>query len=120
VGNQLLQDARNGVASESNVDDYLAMIEGWAAEFRIENYRPYQSDAGIVIQYERPTETLARNLELESTNTVLKLHNRHARSNDEPELWHLDTLAEDIAAARKLVKVRYLPTHYGPRTALSP
>ena len=46
--------------ADSNNDDYLAVIESWAEEFRIENYRASRSGDQIVIQFERPRTEVAR------------------------------------------------------------
>ena len=54
--------------------EYLAMVESWAAEFRIENYRASMSGSQVRIEFERPEpleRILApRNVELQATNVL--------------------------------------------------
>ena len=107
VGNQLIETARAELADAGNGnDDYLAVIESWAEEFRIENYRAVQNGDQIVIQFERPErieKVLApRNAELETTNALYGLQNRYGRYNDDPERWPVESLEEDLATARRL------------------
>lgn len=106
VGSQLIEAARAELADAGSDNDYLAMIESWAEEFRIENYRASRSGDQIVFEFERPErieKVLApRNAELQTTNTLLGLQNRYGRHNDGPESWPIEHLEEDLATARSL------------------
>lgn len=92
--------------SDGDHDDYLALIESWAAEFRIENYRASTSGDRVLIQFERPEPielVLApRNAELQTTNVLYGLQNKYGRFNDDPNEWPLDTLEDDLATARQI------------------
>lgn len=114
VGDDLLESARAELADAgSGNEDYLAMIESWAEEFRIENYRATQSGDQIVIQFERPErieKVLApRNAELQTTNALLGLQNRYGRYNDDPANWPVESLEEDLATARRLAEDAQVP-----------
>ena len=107
IGVKLIETARaelTGAASEN--DDYLAVIESWAEEFRIENYRASRTGDQVLIQFERPErieQVLApRNAELQTTNALYGLQNRYGRHNDEPESWPVESLDEDLATARSV------------------
>jgi hypothetical protein len=107
IGAKLIETARAELTdAEGRSDDYLAMIESWAAEFRIENYRASASGDQVLIQFERPEQierVLApRNAELQTTNTLYGLQNRYGHHNDDPERWPVDNLAEDVATARRI------------------
>jgi hypothetical protein len=57
LGNKLIETARAELADAgSDNDDYLAVIESWAEEFRIENYRAIQSGDQIIIRFETRTD----------------------------------------------------------------
>lgn len=82
------------------------MIESWAEEFRIENYRASESGDQILIQFERPErieQVLApRTAELQKTNTLYGLQNRYAHYNDDPENWPVENIQEDLLTARRI------------------
>jgi hypothetical protein len=105
VGAQLLESARAELTEHgSDSEDYLAVVESWAEEFRIENYRASRSGDQVLIQFERPArieQVLApRNAELQATNVLYGLQNRYGRYNDNPESWPVETLHEDLSVAR--------------------
>lgn len=107
VGAKLIETARAELTNAaSDNDEYLAMIESWAAEFRIDNYRASRSGDQVLIQFERPErveQVLApRNAELQTTNLLYGLQNRYGRYNDEPEKWPVESLEEDLATARRV------------------
>lgn len=106
VGAQLIETARTELTTTSDSDEYLAMIEGWAAEFRIDNYRASRSGDQVLIQFERPEpieRVLApRNEDLQTTNLLYGLQNRYGRYNDEPERWPVESLEDDLATARRI------------------
>lgn len=107
VGVKLIETARAELTNvESANDDYLAVIESWAEEFRIENYRASRSGDRILIQFERPErieQVLApRNTELQMTNALYGLQNRYGRYNGDPEKWPVESLNEDLANARNI------------------
>lgn len=107
LGEKLVACARASLQdAQGNFAEYLALIESWAAEFRIENYRLSTSGNYILIEFERPEpieRILApRNAELQATNTLYGLQNRYGRFNDSPNEWPVDDLAEDLAAARAI------------------
>lgn len=99
--------------SGGRYDDYLAMIESWAAEFRIENYRASASGAQVLIQFERPEpieRVLApRSAELQTTNLLYGLQNRYGRFNEDPKEWPVDSLEEDLATARRIAEAPDAP-----------
>lgn len=107
VGSKLLETAQAELADARNDnEEYLAMIESWAEEFRIENYRASRSGDQVVFQFERPArieKVLApRNAELQTTNALLGLQNRYGHHNDDPDSWPIERLEEDLATARSL------------------
>ncbi|MEU7890840.1 hypothetical protein AB0B54_35520 [Microbispora bryophytorum] len=114
VGIKLIETARTELADAgSDHDDYLAVIESWAEEFRIENYRVSRNGDHIVIQFERPERIERvlepRNAELKTTNALYGLQNRYGRYNDDPEGWPVESLDEDLAVARSLVEDDHVP-----------
>jgi hypothetical protein len=114
VGATLMDVARAAVAgSDADSQDYLAMIESWAAEFRIENYRMSRSGDQILVQFERPErieQVLApRNAELQLTNVLYGLQNRYGSHNDDPACWPVDTLDEDLTAALSIDQGEVIP-----------
>ncbi len=114
VGLKLIETAQAECADAgSGNDEYLAMIESWAEEFRIENYCLSRSGDQVVIQFERPDrieKALAcRNAELQRTNTLCLLQNRYGRYNDDPESWPVESLAADLATARGLDDADQVP-----------
>jgi hypothetical protein len=107
LGERLIASAHDELKdSAERYDDYLAMIESWAAEFRIENYQASTSEGQVFIQFERPEpieRVLApRNAELQTTNVLYGLQNRYGRFNEEPKEWPIDSLEEDLATARRI------------------
>jgi hypothetical protein len=109
VGVKLIETARAELAiAESDNDDYLAVIESWAEEFRIENYRVRRSGDQVLIQFERPERierVLApRNAELQMANALYGLQNRYGRYNDDPENWPFESLDEDLSTARHIAE----------------
>ena len=106
VGTHLAENARAKLAGAAGEDEYIAMIEGWAAQFRIDNYQASRTEDGILIEFERPAEieqVLAPgNQELQTINTLYGLQNRYGRYNDDPEKWPIEHLREDLAVARQM------------------
>lgn len=107
LGEKLIASARADLSDEDGSDDeYFAMIESWAAEFRIENYRASTSGNQVFVQFERPEpieRVLApRNAELQTTNVLYGLQNRYGRHNENPEVWSVESLDEDLATARRI------------------
>lgn len=114
LGERLVASARAArTHNEGTDDDYLAMVEGWAAEFRIDNYRASTSGDQVLIQFERPEHLELvlgpRNAELETTNRLYGLQNRYGRFNDEPDQWPLESLQDDLATARLLAEASAPP-----------
>lgn len=109
LGEKLIATARADLAdADGSNDEYLAVIESWAAEFRIENYRATADSNQVVIQFERPEaieRVLApRNAELQTTNVLYGLQNRYGHHNENPKEWPLDSLDEDLATARRIAE----------------
>lgn len=107
LGERLAATARSSVDDPEGRDaEYLAMVESWAAEFRIENYRATSSGEQVLIQFERPEPIqrilASRNTEFEKTNALYRLQNTYGRFNDEPAKWPLETLSEDLETARQI------------------
>lgn len=107
IGEKLVASARASLQdAQGNFAEYMALVESWAAEFRIENYRLNKSGNHIMIQFERPEpieQILApRNAELQTTNALYGLQNRYGRLNDNPDEWPVEDLDEDLAAARAI------------------
>jgi hypothetical protein len=114
VGINLIDAARAELADAGKGSgEYLAMIESWAEEFRIENYRASQSGDQILIQFERPErieQVLApRNAEIQATNTLYGLQNRYGRYNDDPASWPVENLEGDLAIARSIDDADHVP-----------
>lgn len=109
VGAKLIESARDELTeSGSGSEDYLAVVQSWAEEFRIENYRASRSGDQVLIQFERPAkieQVLApRNAELQATNVLYGLQNRYGHYNDNPENWPVETLREDLSIARGIAE----------------
>jgi hypothetical protein len=106
VGGQLVENAKAKISGSVGENEYIAMVEGWAAQFQPDNYRASQTSDGIVIEFERPPQieqVLAReNRELQTVNTLYGLQNRYGRYNDSPEKWPHEHLDEDLAIARQI------------------
>ncbi|MEA5456790.1 ATP-binding protein [Sinomonas sp. JGH33] len=106
VGDHLLENARSRLTGAPGEDEYIAMVEGWAAEFRLENYRASEVDGGVLIEFERPEQVervlAPRNLELQTTSTLYRFQNRYSRANDGPKDWSIDDLRADLATARSI------------------
>lgn len=115
LGDKLVASARASLTdAEDNYAEYMAMVESWAAEFRIENYRASASGNQVLIEFERPESierVLApRNAELQTTNVLYGLQNRYGRFNDDPNRWPVDRLAEDLKTAREIDENSETPT----------
>jgi biotin operon repressor len=109
LGEKLIASARADLEdADENNDEYLAVIESWAAEFRIENYRATADGDQVVIQFERPEpieRVLApRNAELQTTSVLYGLQNRYGHHNENPREWPIDSLDEDLATARRIAE----------------
>jgi hypothetical protein len=107
IGTQLLETAvARATAEGAEESDYLAVVESWAEEFRIENYRMGRQGEQVYIHFQRPERielALApKNAELQTTNTLYRLQNRYGRHNDDPASWPIASLAEDLSTARKI------------------
>lgn len=114
LGERLVAAARSDLESdEDDYAEYLATVDSWAAEFRIENYRASKSGEQVMIQFERPEpieRVLApRNEVLQKTNVLYGLQNTYARFNDDPANWPLATLAEDLSTARRIEEDTNVP-----------
>lgn len=109
LGEKLIASSRADLAdADGSNAEYLAMIESWAAEFRIENYRATTRNNQVVIEFERPEpieRVLApRNAELQQTNVLYGLQNRYGHHNENPRDWPIDSLDEDLATARRIAE----------------
>lgn len=107
VGAKLIETARAELATiQDGSEDYLAVIESWAAMFQIENYRARDDGDQVFIDFERPEQieqVLApRNAQLQTTNLIYSLQNRYGQHNDSPEEWPVESLGEDLATARRI------------------
>ncbi|ODR19213.1 hypothetical protein [Mycolicibacterium porcinum] len=105
LGDKLAASARASLTDvEGNYAEYLAMIDSWAAEFRIENYRASANGNQVRIEFVRPEPIerilASRNAELQTTSVLYGLQNRYARFNDNFNEWPVDSLAEDLKTAR--------------------
>lgn len=123
VGAHLVENARATLTGAAGDAEYIAMIEGWAAGFRFNNYRASSTQEGVLIEFERPAEIeqilAPGNNELRLTNLMYALQNRYGRYNDDPENWPVDYLEEDLAVARLLDDEETVPRNfYGPENAL--
>jgi hypothetical protein len=123
VGTQLVENARASLTGASGEAEYIAMIEGWAAQFRSENYRASPTSDGILIEFERPPEIeqilAPGNQELQMVNTLYGLQNRYGRYNDDPQKWPIEHLEEDLAVARRMDDEEVVPqSFYGPENPL--
>lgn len=107
IGARLLGAARAELGdADGRDDDYLAMIESWAGEFRIENYQASASGDQVLIQFKRPEpieRVLApRDAEFQTTSFLYGLQNRYGRLNDDPSQWPAGSLEDDLAGARRI------------------
>lgn len=105
IGNELMENARSGLSSAAGESEYLAIVDGWAAQFKLANYRLSGTEGGILVQFERPPEIekilAPSNRDLQAANTLYGLQNRYGRYNDDPDRWPLENLSEDLATARQ-------------------
>lgn len=124
LGDKLIASVRvSSEGTDGKSDDYFAMVESWAAEFRIENYRASTSGKGVVIQFERPEpieRILApRSAEIQTTNVIYSLQHRYGRFNDNPKEWPVEDLNQDLATARRLDESSGVPQEaFEPESAL--
>ncbi|QIR69884.1 hypothetical protein [Kocuria sp. KD4] len=123
VGTHLVDNARATLTGAASDAEYIAMIEGWAAGFRFNNYRASSTQDGVLIEFERPAdieEILAPgNQELQTTNLMYALQNRYGRYNDDPGNWPVEYLEEDLAVARRMNDEETVPKNvYSPENAL--
>ncbi len=117
LGEKLVASARAKLQdAQGNFTEYLALIESWAAEFRIENYHLSTSGNHILIEFERPEpieRILApRNAELQATNALYTLQNRYGRFNNNPDGWSVEDLADDLATARAMDETESVPADF--------
>lgn len=116
TGNLLVGNARAGLSGAAGGKEYIAIIEGWAAQFRPENYRFSRAEDGILIQFERPREIekilAPGSRDLQTANTLYGLQNRYSRYNDDPDRWPLEHLSEDLATARQAVDSGSVPDSF--------
>ena len=123
VGTHLVDNAKATLTGAAGDAEYIAMIEGWAAGFRFNNYRASSTSDGILIEFERPAEIeqilAPGNQELQTVNLMYALQNRYGRYNDDPEKWPIDELEEDLAVARRMDDEETVPQNfYGPENPL--
>lgn len=123
VGTHLVDIAKATLTGAAGDAEYIAMIEGWAAGFRFNNYRASSTPDGVRIEFERPAEIeqilAPSNQELQTVNLMYALQNRYGRYNDEPENWPVEHLEEDLAVARRMDDEETVPKNfYGPENAL--
>ena len=122
IGTHLVENARATLTGAADDDEYIAMIESWAAQFRFNNYRATSTSDGILIEFERPAEIeqilAPSNQELQKVNTLYGLQNRYGLYNDDPEKWPIEHLEEDLATARQLDDETIPQRFYGPENPL--
>lgn len=123
VGAHLVDNARATLTGAAGDAEYIAMIEGWSAGFRFNNYRASSTPDGVLIEFERPAEIeqilAPSNQELQTTNLMYALQNRYGRYNDDPGSWPVEHLEEDLAVARRIDDEETAPKNfYGPENAL--
>ncbi|MBT8162723.1 MULTISPECIES: hypothetical protein [Arthrobacter] len=113
TGAKLVETARAERRDTRGDEDSMAVIESWAEEFRIGNYRASESGDQILIQFERPErieQVLApRTAELQVTNTLYSLQNRYGRYNDDPKNWPVESLTDDLGTARRIAEADHAP-----------
>ncbi|RXZ70265.1 hypothetical protein [Agromyces albus] len=106
VGAALLEKRRAETPNAGGTAESFAVVEGWAALFRFDNYSATATDDGVIIQFERPAEiekVLAPgNRELQSIEAMYRLQNQYAIHNDTPQDWPTESLPEDLSVARQL------------------
>ncbi|MBL0888562.1 hypothetical protein [Myceligenerans indicum] len=123
VGDQLVENARHGTDVDARSSEYVAMVEGWAAGFRIENYRGSSDEDGYVIAVERPTpveEALAsRTAEIQASRVLYQLQSRYASASGMPEEGPGASLREDIATARSTVSNGFPAGFFRPEDSIA-
>lgn len=104
IGDTLLTRARRMLDGVGDEDEELAVVSGWAAAFDPDNYRAERTDGGWLLQFEPPepvTTALAPSLaDSRITADALRLGNTYAATDNRAA--SVDTLADDIALARRL------------------
>ncbi|MDR0783059.1 MAG: ATP-binding protein, partial [Propionibacteriaceae bacterium] len=107
LAESLVASARRDLAGTggSSAED-LAVIENWAAEFCITNYRLSSSGDSVFVQFERP-ERLQRilapgDVELQTANSLSRLQLTYGRHNENPDEWPIASLVDDLATARQI------------------
>lgn len=123
VGNRLVTNARANFTGAQGEAEYIAMIEGWCAEFRFDNYRARPSSDGLLIEFQRPTEIeqilAPGNQELQTVNRLYELQNRYGIYNGEPENWPTEALQRDLVTVRQMDDENAVPQDvYGPGSAV--
>lgn len=103
--------------------EYIAMIEGWAAGFRVESYRASTTSDGVVIEFKRPAELeqilAPSNEELQRSNLMYMFQNRYWRYTDDPEHLPPENLEDDLALARRMADQENVPKDFHrPENAL--
>jgi hypothetical protein len=106
VGDRLIQNARRQQDGGQENNEYIALIESWAAEFRFDSYRATETENGIAIEFERPEQVeqilAPRNAELQITSTLYGFQNRYSGLNDSPGDWPVEELPTDLVTARSI------------------
>lgn len=123
VGARLLGNAKMSRKGAADDAEYVAMIEGWAAEFKFANYSASESPDGVLIEFERPAEierVLAPgNRDLQRVNVLYGLQNRYGPFNEDPSKWDIEQLVADLDVARKLAEDDEVPRGFSrPADAL--
>ncbi|WIY05604.1 hypothetical protein QRX60_17765 [Amycolatopsis mongoliensis] len=106
-GDELVERARELVAGSDDEAADLLMVQGWAAQFRAENYRLSRTEDGHIRFEWAVPEDIAAGLththeEFARGDMALRLHQTYTRSED--RVAPVDTLVDDLLLARDLAE----------------
>jgi hypothetical protein len=106
-GDELVERARELVAGTDDEAADLLMVQGWAAQFRAENYRLSRTEDGHIRFEWAVPEDIAAGLthtqeEFARGDMALRLHQTYTRSED--RVAPVETLVDDLLLARELAE----------------
>ena len=105
IADDLVANARNLLRKADDVDDSLAIVEGWAAALRPENLDTRATEDGHVLIELAAPESVASRLQpgqaqIERNGEAVRLLSTYAR--EETRICSAEHIREDLAAGRRL------------------